>query len=82
VHAHSEKMVMTHGSFLILGLMVTGHQGRIQKYLRLSEHTDMTIHWKALEEYFLMVPLVFRFTHFRAGNMHFLNFSNKTRYFF
>jgi hypothetical protein len=24
----------------------------------------MTIHWKALEEYFLMEPLVFRFNHF------------------
>jgi hypothetical protein len=30
----------------------------------------MTIHWKALEEHFLMVPLVFQFTHF-------LNFSQK-----
>jgi hypothetical protein len=26
---------------------------------RLSEPTAMTIHWKALEEHFLMAPLVF-----------------------
>jgi hypothetical protein len=25
--------------------------------------SDMTIHWKALEEHFLMVPLVIRFNH-------------------
>jgi hypothetical protein len=34
------------------------------KKLRLSEYTDMTIHWKELVEHFLMVPLVFRFNHF------------------
>jgi hypothetical protein len=28
----------------------------------------MTIHWKALEEHFLMVTFVFRFTHFRGKN--------------
>jgi hypothetical protein len=28
----------------------------------------MTIHWKALEEHFLMVPFVFRFTHFLGKN--------------
>jgi hypothetical protein len=28
-----------------------------RKHLRLSKYTDMTIHWKALEEHFLMVPL-------------------------
>jgi hypothetical protein len=27
-----------------------------------------TIHWKALEEHFLMVQLVFRFNHFRGEN--------------
>jgi hypothetical protein len=32
--------------------------------LRLLKHTGMTIHWKAHEEHFLMVPLVFRFNHF------------------
>jgi hypothetical protein len=37
---------------------------------------DMTIHWKACEEHFLMVPLFFRFNHF-CGKMHFLNFSQK-----
>jgi hypothetical protein len=31
----------------------------------------MTIHWKALEEHFLMVPLVL------VWGMHFLNFSEK-----
>jgi hypothetical protein len=28
---------------------------------RLLKHTDMTIHWKALEEHFLMVPLVLQY---------------------
>jgi hypothetical protein len=35
---------------------------------RLLKHTDMTIHWKALEEHFLMVPLVFQFNHFWGEN--------------
>jgi hypothetical protein len=35
-----------------------------QKNLRLSKPTDMTIHWKGVEEHFLMVPLVFRFIRF------------------
>jgi hypothetical protein len=39
-----------------------------QTNLRLWKLTDMTIHWKALEEHFLMVPLVFRFYHFRGKN--------------
>jgi hypothetical protein len=42
----------THGDFY--------HQGQdteFAKKLRVSKHTDMTIHWKALEEHFLMVPL-------------------------
>jgi hypothetical protein len=30
----------------------------------------MTIHWKAHEEHFLLVPLLFQFTHF----LHFQNF--------
>jgi hypothetical protein len=42
--------------------------------LRLSEHTDMTVHWKAIEEHFLMAPVVFRFNHFRGRRMHFLDF--------
>jgi hypothetical protein len=33
----------------------------VQKMLISSKHIDMTIHWKALEEHFLMVPLVFQF---------------------
>jgi hypothetical protein len=52
-----------------------GHRN-CPKRLRLLKHTDMTIHWKALEEHLLMVPLVFLFNHFRG--MHFLNFSQKT----
>jgi hypothetical protein len=31
--------------------------------------TDMTIHWKALEEHFMMVPLVFQFD-FRGKTFH------------
>jgi hypothetical protein len=34
----------------------------------------MTIHWKALAEHILMVPVVVRFF---WGKMHFLNFSQK-----
>jgi hypothetical protein len=49
-----------------------GHS-KFQKNLRLLKHTDMTTHWKALEEHFLMVPLVFQFNHFRE--MHFWDFS-------
>jgi hypothetical protein len=33
------------------------------KILRLSKPTDMSIHWKALEEHFLMLSSVFRFNH-------------------
>jgi hypothetical protein len=38
----------------------------------------MTIHWKALEEHFLMITLepVFQLNHSK-GNTHFLNFSKK-----
>jgi hypothetical protein len=45
------------------GAKTIGHRNS-PKHLRLSKPTDMTIHWKALEEHFLMVPLVFRFNHF------------------
>jgi hypothetical protein len=38
-----------------------------QKMPRLSKLTDMTIHWKALEQHFLMVPLVFVFPFFLGG---------------
>jgi hypothetical protein len=51
-----------------------------QKHLRLSKDTDMTIHWKGLEEHFLMVhvPLVLRFNHF-WGEIPFSEFfSQKT----
>jgi hypothetical protein len=37
----------------------------------------MIIHWKALEEHFLMVPLVSQFTHFWRICI-FFNFSQKT----
>jgi hypothetical protein len=33
-------------------------------FKRLSKPTNMTIHWKALEEHFLMAPLFFWFNHF------------------
>jgi hypothetical protein len=52
------------------GLMATsGTKGGTQKLPQiLLKPTDMTIHWKALEEHFLMVPLVFRFSHFQGKN--------------
>jgi hypothetical protein len=49
------------------------------KNLKLSK-PDITIHWKALEEHFLMLPLVVRFNHFRGKctfSEFFQNFSNK-----
>jgi hypothetical protein len=44
--------------------------------LGLLKPTDMTIHWKALEEHFLMVPLVFQFNHLR-GERGFSEFFSK-----
>jgi hypothetical protein len=40
-----------------------GHRNWPTKHLRLSKPTNMTIHWKALKEHFLVVPLFFRFNH-------------------
>jgi hypothetical protein len=54
-----------------------GHRNWPPK-LRLSNHTDMTIHWKGIEEHFLMVPFVFLFMTTIFREMHFLNFSQKT----
>jgi hypothetical protein len=47
------------------------------KKKKLSKPTDVTIHWNALEEHFLVVPLFFRLNHF-GGKNAFLNFSHKT----
>jgi hypothetical protein len=55
------------------GLMWAGHKN-CPKNVRLSKHTNLIIHWKALEE--LMVSLLFRFNHF-GEQMHFRNFSTK-----
>jgi hypothetical protein len=60
--------------------MVTeGRDTEIAQKIMIVE-TDMTIHWKALVEHIMMVPLVFQFNHFRIfqEEMHFLNFSQKT----
>jgi hypothetical protein len=51
-----------------------GGTQKLPKNIRLLKDIDMTIHWKCLEEHFMMVPLVFRFNHFR-GKIHFLTFS-------
>jgi hypothetical protein len=62
----------TDGDFCHQGLMVTsvtraGHRN-CPNNLSLSKHANITIHWKALEEHFLMehvgLLLVFRFNHF------------------
>jgi hypothetical protein len=54
------------------------HQGQhteiTHQNLRSLKPTNTTIHWKALEEHFLMTPLVFDSTIF-MGNV--LNFSKK-----
>jgi hypothetical protein len=45
---------------------------KLPQIVRLLKHTDMTIHWKALEEHFPMVPTIFR------ERIHFLNFPQTT----
>jgi hypothetical protein len=59
------------------------HQGQdreiAQKIKIVETYADMTIHWKALEEHFLMVPLVLQFNHFQ-GTIHFLKFSPKKEF--
>jgi hypothetical protein len=55
--------------------VIKGRTQKLHKKLRLSKPTDITIHWKALEENFLMVPL-FPFNQF-WGKMYFLNFLKK-----
>jgi hypothetical protein len=49
-----------------------------KKINKVSKPTDMTVHWKALEEHLLLVPLVFWLNPFQ-GWMHFMNFSQKTK---
>jgi hypothetical protein len=41
----------------------------------------MTIHWEALEEHFLMVPLFFRFIHFWGNNLFSELFARKPQSF-
>jgi hypothetical protein len=50
-----------------------------QKRLRLLKSTDMTIHWKALKEHFLKLPLVFQFNHFQGKNAFSEYFFKKPR---
>jgi hypothetical protein len=46
--------------------------------LRLSKYTNMIIHWKGIEEHFLLVvPLVFRFNHDFGGRNEFSEFFSK-----
>jgi hypothetical protein len=48
---------------------------KTQTNLRFPKHTGLTIHWKVLEEHFLMLPLVY----FRGREgTHFLKFSKNT----
>jgi hypothetical protein len=56
----------------------------VPEKLRLLKSTNMTIHWKALEEHFLMAPLVFRFNSFSGGKSIFSqkNLSLKSCYCF
>jgi hypothetical protein len=59
------------------GLMVLPGHRNFPQELRLLKHTDMTIHWKALEEQFLMAPFNFFIQPF-SGKIHFLNFIKKS----
>jgi hypothetical protein len=70
IHLHNFRLPV-HLRKVMLGCTLQRPDGIVMKNLRLSKHTDMTIHWKAFEEHFLMVPLVF------LGKIHFLNFSQK-----
>jgi hypothetical protein len=45
----------------MFGLTLLKIDGDCPKKLRLLKPTNVTIHWKALEEHFLMAPLVFLF---------------------
>jgi hypothetical protein len=53
-----------------------GGTQKLPKRVRLSKHTDVTIHWKALEKHFLMVPLIFQFNYWwgRGDGLHFLKY--------
>jgi hypothetical protein len=51
---------------------------KLPKKCKIVEPTDMTIHWKALEEQFLMLPLFLRFTHFWGKNAFSEFFLKKT----
>jgi hypothetical protein len=54
-----------------------GHRNFPQKFK--SKDTEMTIHWKGLEEHFLMAQLVFPFKHFRGKKKNqFSDFFSKT----
>jgi hypothetical protein len=55
-----------------------GGTQKLPQNVRLSKQTDMTIHWKALEEHFMMVPFIFRFNHFLGKNTFSEFFSQKT----
>jgi hypothetical protein len=46
---------------MVTSVTKVGCDTEIAKELRLLKPTNLTIHWKALEEHFLMVPLVFHF---------------------
>jgi hypothetical protein len=72
----TDARALTLQELMVTSVTKAGGTQKLPKGIKspLLKPTDMTIHWKALEEHFLMVPLVFRFTHFR-GEMHFLNFS-------
>jgi hypothetical protein len=70
------NVLRTDGEFCHQGR--AGHRNCPEK-LRLSERTDMTIRWKALEEHFPMIPFVLIQLYFFWGKMHFLNFSKKPR---
>jgi hypothetical protein len=60
------------------GLTVTSvTKGGTQKLPKTFWDCHRTIHWKALEEHFLMGQLVFRFNSIFGGNIHFLNFAKK-----
>jgi hypothetical protein len=54
--------------------VTTARHKNFPKNITLSESTDMTIHWKALEDNFLNGTISFFYSTNFGGKMHFLNY--------
>jgi hypothetical protein len=48
----------------MLASVTNGGTQKLPQNFGMLEHTDMTIHWKALEKHFLIIPLFLWVNHF------------------